>query len=298
MACDRGRPRQHVQALRERDGRHEGQRGDAVQPPHGQPSLVRGLTGETGVLQALPEQPAERRPALEGAGSGRVAQPLEHEPRERQEEQRSDEDPVSGRIPALLFRVAQARGTNERAAAGEDEEPGDEREPEGVEEERVAEVEGAVPEADPQRLGHVVVESQDDRAREEHEEAVEDRGVREPGDACPAPDPGMRQRHARRAREARAEWRSRRARSAAPAASPAQHPCNAPEEDRRGNGGERVPDDEAGRTEAGERGARLFHLSSAGPDLGERFGEIEHVDAGAIVRRPRRSPPTDRCSRR
>ena len=62
---------------------------------------------------------------------------------------------------------------------------------EDVEEERVALVEPAVPEVEPERRGEVVLECQDRGAEEEHEEAVEDEEVRHPRGVVAALDPGV-----------------------------------------------------------------------------------------------------------
>src|SRR5439155_9579811 len=120
-----------------------------------------------------------------------------------QEEQDREEEPVADHVAgAVLLLVGAPVVEPERLADpldDEDEQAGEEREAEDVEEERVAEVEGAaeVVEAE-DRLREIVLEAEDDGAGEEDGEAVEDRGVREAGDAVAPLDPGVRehdQRH-------------------------------------------------------------------------------------------------------
>ena len=128
-----------------------------------------------------------------------------------EEEERADEDPVADLVvPARVAARDPVDAACSRAGpacrsrfTAMITSPTTSRAAEDVEEQRVAEVERPVPEVQAEHgLGEVVLEGEDPRADEEHDEAVEDQRVREPGDAVAALDPGVREDDPGRPRDA------------------------------------------------------------------------------------------------
>ena len=89
-----GRPGQHVHRLRERDRGDPEEREDAVHPP-GHRAGGLGVALEARRDERLADEPAERRPYLEGRVVGGDAEGLEQEAGEREEEEVAEEDPVA-----------------------------------------------------------------------------------------------------------------------------------------------------------------------------------------------------------
>jgi hypothetical protein len=194
---DPGGPGEHVNRLRERDRGHEPERDDAVHPPLDVAGVVCRRPIQAEVHQTLPGQPADRRPHLEVRVVSGDAERLEEEAGEREEEEETEERPVSDhvRTPVVLAfctvgpPVVETKRPQDPALDGHDREPDDERCAEEVEEERVAEVEPAVPEVEvEERPGDVVLEREDGRSDEEDEEPVEDEQVPQPGRRVAAAD--------------------------------------------------------------------------------------------------------------
>ena len=193
---------EHVDGLRERDRRHPEEREDSVHPPVRDAGVVCGLSVEADGDEPFAHEPADRRPDLEVGIMGRNAKGLEEEACQCEEEETPEEDPVAQLIAFRLVAerlsrldrppVAEAERTQDPALHREDRQADDEGRPEKVEEERVAEVEPAVPEVEAEhRVREVVLEGKDGRAGEEHQEAVEDEQVPEPGERVAPPNPGV-----------------------------------------------------------------------------------------------------------
>ncbi len=156
--------------------------------------------------QSLADEPAERRPLLERRIGFGDPQGLEQEAGDAEEEKRADEDPVADLVTPALVPAGDAvdpvvvePGRLAAALHRQDHETDDEQSTEDVEEQRVAEVEGSMPEVPAEHgLREVVLEREDPGPDEEHDEAVEDHRVREPGNSVTALDPRVRQHDPRR----------------------------------------------------------------------------------------------------
>ena len=266
LGGDAGRPGQHVHRLRERDRRDPEEREDAVHPPGHRPGRFRCAALEAESDERLPGEPAERRPHLEARVVRGDPERLEEEAGKREEEEAAEEEPVAQ--PVALCLVREGRGRLDRAPVreaerpehasldGEDGEPDDQREAEDVQEERVAEVEPALPEVEAEdRLGEVVLEGEDRRPDEEHDEPVEDEQVCEPGERVAAADPGVGGHDLRRPHRPFQRVADRRLRAAAAVLE--GEAGDAEEEDRHRDGDEDVPEDDLPGLEAGEGLARL-----------------------------------------
>ena len=279
----------HVHRLRERDRRDERQRRDAVHPPVTEVSRRGGLAVDPDCDQPLPDDPPDRRPLLERRIGLGDPQRLEEEPCHSQEQQGADEDPVADLVvPArIAARDAVDTGVVETlrlagALHTQDHEADDEEGAEDVEEQRVAEIERPLPEVPPEdRLGEVVLEREDPRADEEHDEAVEDHRVCKPGDAVPALDPGVGEHDPG---GPACTVQRPVGREAAPPSPVLDHePADAPREDRRRDDDQRVPERDLPGGQAGEGLARL-HPSIPRPERfhGKLVGDRRKPVPGAI----------------
>ena len=235
----------HVQRLGTGNRGDERQRDDAVHPPRHVPPRLGRVGAEPGRVQPAADRIAERGPDLEAGLVDRDPQRLEREAAQRQEEQQADERPVARPVGEL-------RRPGREPPHDEEPDTDHERHAEQVEEQRVALVEGALPERPAQhRLGEVVLEREDHRAGEQHHEPVEDARVRVAAEAGPPPDPHVRQHDPERRCDARP-------RQGAAAGPPASHePVDAVEED-------------AGREQRGEVPDRLLDAAHAGERLARR----------------------------
>ena len=195
---DGGRAGQHVDRLREGDGRDPEEGHDPVDPPQGEVSIGSRRPSQASLAEPLAHEPAKGRPGLEGRIDLGDAEGLEEETGCPQEEERGEEHPVPHHVAGTVFLpvgppVVQAGRTDDRPSRGQDAEAEEQGPAEQVEEERVAEVEVVPEEVEAEdRLGQIVLEGEDDRACEEHQEAVEDEGMGEAGKAIAPLDPGMR----------------------------------------------------------------------------------------------------------
>src|SRR5581483_4804567 len=137
-----------------------------------------------------------------------------------------------------------------------------ERDPEHVEHERVAEIEPAVPEVEAEeRLGEVLLEREDRRPGEEDEEAVEDQRVPEARERVAPLDPPVREDDRGRPHQPSGEIAERDVRSTSAVAE--HEPGGAPEEDRRRDDDEHIPEDDLPVGEAREGLPGLRHTSFA-----------------------------------
>ena len=171
-----------------------------MHPPVREAGVVCGLPVEADGDEPLADEPADRRPHLEDGIVCRDPERLEQEAGQREEEEDAEEDPVADHVaPAVASARPARRAASSRAGTAQIPRftamiarPDDERRAEDVEEERVAEVEPAVPEVEAEHgLGEVVLEGEDRRADEEDQEAVEDEQVRRAPRAVAPPDPGV-----------------------------------------------------------------------------------------------------------
>src|SRR5439155_5907707 len=150
--------------------------------------------------------------------------------------------------------VTQPKRSLNSALVGHDRQPGDQGGAEDVEKERVPLVE-LVPEEIPAQDGlcEVVLEAEDDRPGEEDEKSVEDQEVPCTRDRVTPLDPGVCEddpcgapKTTKRPVDAQGP----------PSAAVLEHEAHdAPDEDRRGDGDQEVPEDDLPRREAGERRA-------------------------------------------
>src|SRR5439155_10702860 len=184
------------------------------------------------------------------------------ESRQGEEEQDAQERPVTDHVQTtavLAFGpirapVTQPKRSLNSALVGHDRQPGDQGGAEDVEKERVPLVE-LVPEEVPaqDRLCEVVLEAEDDRAGEEDEKSIEDQEVPCTRYRVTPLDPGMCEDDRCGAPET-AEWPvDGQGPPSAPVLEDESH--DAPDEDRRGDGDQEVPEDDFPRREAGERRA-------------------------------------------
>ena len=197
---DPGRAGEHVHRLRERDRGDPEERDDAVHPPVDGARVRRGAVLEAEGTECVPDRVAHGCPHLEARVVRGDPKRLEQEPGEREEEEAAEEDPVAEPVAARLVSerlrrldgppVARRNGLRIPRLTAKYGEADDEGGAEDVEEERVDLVEPPVPEVEAQdRLGEVVLEGEDGRAREEHHEAVEDEEVADAGEWVAPFDP-------------------------------------------------------------------------------------------------------------
>ena len=151
---DAGRARQHVDGLRERDGRDERERHDPVQPPVDSVRRLCGVPVEADVDEALADDPPDRRPGLERRIGLGDPERLEQEAGQREEEQQAEEEPVAADVSRAIVLVrlpvgspvAQPERLDDAALHGQHDQADDQRAAEDVEEERVRLVEPALEE--------------------------------------------------------------------------------------------------------------------------------------------------------
>jgi hypothetical protein len=241
-------PGHHVHGLREGDRGDEAERHDAVHPPLDVARVVRRGPLEAEPDEPLAGEPAEGRPLLEAGVLRRDPEGLQEEAREREEEENSEERPVSDHVRlsvvlalgAVRPPVVEAKRLEDPPLDRHDPEPDDQRHPEDVQEEGVAEVEPALPKVEAEHwLGEVVLEGEDRRPDEEDEEAVEDEQVPRAGERVAAADPGVVESRLDGPPQAAAGLVEHPGRAAA-AVFEAES-SDAPEEERRRDDDERVP---------------------------------------------------------
>ena len=254
----------HVDGLRERDRRHEPERDNAVDPPLDEPRVVGSLAREPDGAEGVADEPADRRPDLDGRAIHGDAERLEQEAGQGQEEDDAEEGPVPDYVAAPVVLalgtidapVAEPEGPEHAAADRHDRDPDHERCPEDVEEGGVGLVEPARPELEAERGGDVVLKGQDRGSDEEDEEAVEDEQVAEPCKRVAPADPCVREDGVGCARDS--PHRGLRVGALEPDSLPAaavllHEPVDAPEEDRRRDEDEEVPEGDLPRGQAVER---------------------------------------------
>ena len=273
LGGDAGGPREHVHSLRERDRGDPEEGEDAMHPPRHRSRGVGGAVVEPDRDERLPDEPAERRPHLEARVVRSDPEGLEQEAGEREEEEAPEEDPVAEPVALRLVGegrsgldgapVGEAKRPEHAALDGEDAQADDQREAEDVQEERVSEVEPALPEEPAEDgLGKVVLEGQDPRPDEEDDEAVEDEQVPEPRQRVATADPRVRGDDLRRPDGTLHHVSDRR--SGAPATVLQDESPDADEEDRHRDGDEDVPEDDLPGLEAREGLARLLGAQEDG----------------------------------
>ena len=184
----------------------------------------RARRGEADADVDLRRHPAAELGAAVAGMVHRDAHALEQEAGQRDHEQDPDEGPVAAAVAAAVElrlarraigpRVVELARAGDRAPRHHHEQPDDQRGPEHVEHLLVGEVEGPVEVVPAEhRVGEVGVEAEDHRAREQRQEAVEDRRVR------PARRSRSRRAIVRCASSARRPPQQRAARARAPAAA-------------------------------------------------------------------------------
>ncbi len=258
--------REHVHRLRERDRRDERERDDAVRPPGCEVRARRLLRRHAQSPEPAADRPPHRRPLLERRLRLRDAECLEQKAAQREKEQRAEERPVANHVASSVLLAIRARVVEaawvQRTLHRHDREPERERDPEDVEHERVAEIERAAPEVEPEeRLCDVVLEREDPRPDEQHDEAVEDQHVADAGERVAPLDPAMREDDRARTHDACRQPAQLDVRAAAPV--PEHEPRDAPEEDRRRHDDQAVPEDDLPVGEAREGLACFAHTSFA-----------------------------------
>src|SRR6266849_3490348 len=259
---DARRAREQVHRLRERNGGDEAEGCDAVHPPLHEVRVGGRVAGHTEPTESLSDGPTERRPDFERGVRFRNTERLEQESRQGEEEEDAEERPVADHVQTtavLVFGpvrapVAQPERFLDPALVGHDRQPDDQGGAEDIEKERVHLVE-LVPEEIPaqDRLCEVVLEAEDRGPDEEDEEAVEDQEVPRARHGVTPIDPRMREDDDRCA--AQAPEGSVEGEGPAPAAILEYEAYDAPDEDRRGDCDQAVPEDDLPRREAGERRA-------------------------------------------
>ena len=235
-----------------------------MHPPLREMRALRRVAGQPQVPEALAGGPAQRRPDLEVRVELGDPEGFEEEAGESEEEENPEEEPVAdhvGLAVVLPLRtvgppVVESERPQDTALHRHDPKADDQRDAEDVEEERVAEVEPALEEVPPEdRAREVVLERQDGRAGEEHHEPVEDEQVAEAGRGITLAEPGVRDDHLCDPLQAPLRLVDLEGAASPPVLERQLH--GAPEEDRRRDDDQDVPEDDLPGVEVREGLARL-----------------------------------------